>query len=51
MQIVFQSADTALNPSHTVERILARPLQFYKGLKGEPLRAWVNPEVAANRRT
>jgi peptide/nickel transport system ATP-binding protein len=38
VQIVFQSADTALNPSHTVERILARPLQFYKGLKGEPLR-------------
>jgi peptide/nickel transport system ATP-binding protein len=38
VQIVFQSADTALNPSHTVERILARPLQFYKGLKGERLR-------------
>ena len=38
IQIVFQSADTALNPSHTIERILARPLQFYKGLKGEPLR-------------
>jgi peptide/nickel transport system ATP-binding protein len=39
IQIVFQSADTALNPSHTVERILARPLQFYKGLQGEALRA------------
>jgi peptide/nickel transport system ATP-binding protein len=38
IQIVFQSADTALNPSQTVERILARPLQFYRGLKGEPLR-------------
>jgi peptide/nickel transport system ATP-binding protein len=38
IQIVFQSADTALNPSHTIERILARPLQFYKGLKGEALR-------------
>ena len=38
IQIVFQSADTALNPSHTIERILARPLQFYRGLKGEPLR-------------
>lgn len=37
IQIVFQSADTALNPSHTIERILARPLQFYKGLKGEAL--------------
>jgi peptide/nickel transport system ATP-binding protein len=38
IQIVFQSADTALNPSHTIERILARPLQFYKGLRGEALR-------------
>ena len=38
IQIVFQSADTALNPSHTIERILARPLQFYKGLKGPALR-------------
>jgi peptide/nickel transport system ATP-binding protein len=38
IQIVFQSADTALNPSHTIERILARPLQFYKGLQGPALR-------------
>jgi peptide/nickel transport system ATP-binding protein len=38
IQIVFQSADTALNPSHTIERILARPLQFYKGLQGTALR-------------
>ncbi|OWQ83756.1 ABC transporter [Roseateles aquatilis] len=36
-QIVFQMADTALNPSHTIERILARPLQFYLGLSGVPL--------------
>ncbi len=38
IQIVFQMADTALNPSQTIERILARPLQFYKGLRGDPLR-------------
>lgn len=31
VQIVFQNADTALNPSHTVGRILARPLRFYHG--------------------
>ncbi|WP_003277020.1 ABC transporter ATP-binding protein [Ralstonia solanacearum] len=37
IQIVFQMADTALNPSQTIERILARPLQFYKGLRGEAL--------------
>ncbi|MEO8060336.1 MAG: ABC transporter ATP-binding protein [Burkholderiales bacterium] len=37
IQIVFQSADTALNPSQTIERILARPLQFYRGLKGQAM--------------
>ena len=29
MQIVFQYADTALNPAKSVEDILARPLVFY----------------------
>ncbi|MGJ4929203.1 ABC transporter ATP-binding protein [Bradyrhizobium sp. HKCCYLS2038] len=29
VQIVFQHADTALNPAHTVEDILGRPLTFY----------------------
>lgn len=37
IQIVFQMADTALNPAQTIERILARPLQFYKGLRGAAL--------------
>jgi len=37
VQIVFQMADTALNPSQTIERILARPLQFYRGLSGQAL--------------
>ncbi len=32
MQIVFQMADTALNPGHSIGRILGRPLQFYGGL-------------------
>lgn len=32
IQIVFQNADLALNPSHTVERILARPLVLYHNL-------------------
>jgi peptide/nickel transport system ATP-binding protein len=35
IQIVFQNADTALNPSHSVARTLARPLAFYHGLDGE----------------
>ncbi|WP_454831812.1 ABC transporter ATP-binding protein [Pseudoxanthomonas wuyuanensis] len=38
VQIVFQSADTALNPARPVEEILARPLAFYHGLRGPALR-------------
>jgi peptide/nickel transport system ATP-binding protein len=37
IQIVFQMADTALNPSHAISDILARPLQLYRGLKGDAL--------------
>lgn len=35
VQIVFQNADVALNPAHTVGETLARPLRFYFGLEGE----------------
>ena len=38
IQIVFQMADTALNPAHSVARIPARPLTFYRGLSGAPLK-------------
>ncbi|HMG51342.1 MAG TPA: ABC transporter ATP-binding protein [Inquilinus sp.] len=31
IQIVFQNADTALNPARTVAQIIARPLAFYHG--------------------
>ena len=34
LQIVFQYADTALNPSKSIEEILGRPLAFYHGMKG-----------------
>ncbi|CAN1602185.1 ABC transporter ATP-binding protein [Pseudomonas sp. B21-028] len=34
VQFVFQNADTALNPRHTIEDILGRPLRFYHGMKG-----------------
>ena len=34
IQFVFQNADTALNPRHTIEDILGRPLRFYHGMKG-----------------
>ncbi|MEP7350226.1 MAG: ABC transporter ATP-binding protein [Sphingorhabdus sp.] len=42
VQIVFQHADTALNPSHSVEEILTRPLAFYYGMKGAEARARVD---------
>lgn len=42
IQMVFQNADTALNPSQTIERILSRPLERYFNLKGEALRSRVN---------
>lgn len=34
IQLVFQNADTALNPAHSVGDIIGRPLAFYHGLKG-----------------
>ncbi|TDO95300.1 ABC transporter ATP-binding protein [Marinomonas balearica] len=35
IQYVFQNADTALNPKLTIGAILARPLAFYHGMKGQ----------------
>ncbi|MFV3131018.1 ABC transporter ATP-binding protein [Niveispirillum sp. KHB5.9] len=35
IQLVFQNADTALNPAHSVGEIIGRPLAFYHELKGE----------------
>jgi peptide/nickel transport system ATP-binding protein len=37
IQMVFQNADTALNPMHSVATILSRPLKMYFGLKGAAL--------------
>ncbi len=34
IQIVFQHADTALNPRRSIDEILGRPLSFYHGMKG-----------------
>ncbi|KOP56120.1 ABC transporter [Pseudomonas tremae] len=34
VQFVFQNADTALNPKHSIEQILGRPLRFYHGMSG-----------------
>ncbi|WP_066552092.1 ABC transporter ATP-binding protein [Croceicoccus bisphenolivorans] len=59
IQFVFQNADTALNPAHTVGETLARPLAFYHGLKGADAEARVDelldlihlPREMASRRS
>ncbi|EFE94541.1 ABC transporter, ATP-binding protein [Serratia odorifera DSM 4582] len=37
IQYVFQMADTALNPAHSIEKILTRPLRLFHGLRGSAL--------------
>ncbi len=39
LQMIYQMADTAMNPRQTVGTIIGRPLEFYFGLKGEAKRA------------
>lgn len=34
LQMIYQMADTAMNPHQTVSTIIGRPLEFYFGLKG-----------------
>ena len=34
IQMVFQMADTALNPSHTIGKILGRPVEYFQGITG-----------------
>jgi peptide/nickel transport system ATP-binding protein len=35
IQIIYQSADTALNPRTTIRNIIGRPLKLYWGLRGK----------------
>lgn len=42
IQIVFQLADTALNPNKPIGKILGRPLGFYHGFKGQAREARVD---------
>ena len=35
IQMIYQMADTAMNPRQTVGTIIGRPLEFYFGLKGD----------------
>lgn len=40
-QMIYQMADTALNPRKSIGEIIGRPVQFYLGLKGAKKRARV----------
>lgn len=41
-QMIYQMADTALNPRKTIGQIIGRPVQFYMGLTGAARRKRVN---------
>ncbi len=41
VQMIYQMADTALNPRRTVGEIIGRPVRFYGGLRGAKKRARV----------
>ena len=38
VQMIYQMADTALNPKLRIRDIVGRPVQFYRGLRGAELR-------------
>lgn len=37
IQMIYQMADTAINPRHRIRDIIGRPLTFYLGLQGQAL--------------
>ncbi len=41
-QMIYQMADTALNPKVRISEIIGRPAQFYSGLKGVDLKSRVD---------
>jgi peptide/nickel transport system ATP-binding protein len=38
LQMIYQMADTSMNPRQTIGQIIGRPLEFYFGIKGEAKR-------------
>ena len=38
VQMIYQMADTALNPRKRIGEIIGRPVEFYLGLKGDEKR-------------
>jgi peptide/nickel transport system ATP-binding protein len=47
LQIIYQMADTALNPKQRIGDIIARPVRFYTGLRGKALTARVRELLTA----
>jgi peptide/nickel transport system ATP-binding protein len=45
-QMIYQMADTAINPKHRIREIVGRPVQFYLGLQGKPLEARIRDLLA-----
>ena len=45
-QMIYQMADTALNPKHRIREIVGRPVQFYLGLNGRKLDARIRDLLA-----
>ena len=41
-QMIYQMADTALNPKIQISEIIGRPAQFYRGLRGTALKSRVD---------
>ncbi|MCP5153136.1 MAG: ABC transporter ATP-binding protein [Ectothiorhodospiraceae bacterium] len=46
IQMIYQMADTALNPKHRIREIVGRPMAFYLGLRGRALEARVRDLLA-----
>ena len=47
VQMIYQMADTALNPRQRIGDIIGRPMAFYRGLRGRALREGVRAMLAA----
>lgn len=47
IQLIYQMADTAMNPRQTIGDIIGRPVTFYEGLRGKARRNRVNELLEA----
>jgi len=47
VQMIYQSADTSLNPKQTIREIIGRPIRFYLGLTGKAQEAKIRELLTA----